>query len=136
MFAPILLSLAILASGRPSPANLDAFADRTYEWSGRLHRIYVNHPDDTWLQYLRLARTMAKADSRFVEWMDANPAGQCYAPVQAKMRTRVAKHAFLMRAFAQFVIHGDADNAIMEWNLGADQYRNTFRWWDHLLVLC
>lgn len=37
-------------------------------------RICDEHAFDTYLQALRLARTMAKAASRFVEWMDADPA--------------------------------------------------------------
>jgi hypothetical protein len=67
-----------------APAGLDALLHRIGEWSGQLARIYDEHAFDTYLQALRLARTMAKADSRFVEWMDANPATACYQPLQSR----------------------------------------------------
>lgn len=111
-----------------APAGLDAFLQRTNEWSGQLARIYDEHAFDTYLQALRLARTMAKADSRFVEWMEANPATACYQPVQAKMRTRIVKHAAIMRGYARLVMDQQFDSADEAWRLGADHYDNTFRW--------
>jgi hypothetical protein len=117
-------------------ADLDAFSQRTVEWSQQMHRIYEKHAFDTWLEAIRLSRTMAKADSRFVDWMDANPASQCYQPVQAKMRTRIVKHAAILRGFARLVMDLKFDEANKAWDFGAQHYDNTFGWWNHLLVLC
>lgn len=111
-----------------APAGLNAFIQRTEDWSGQLARIYDEHAFDTYLQALRLARTMAKADTRFVDWMDANPASACYQSVQSKMRTRIAKHAAIMRGYARLVMEQRFDEADVAWRLGADHYANTFRW--------
>jgi len=111
-----------------APAGLDAFTQRIVDWSTQLARIYDEHAFDTYLQALRLARTMAKADSRFVDWMDANPARECYQPVQAKMRTRIVTHAAILRGYARLVMEQRFDEADEAWRLGADHYDNTFRW--------
>jgi hypothetical protein len=108
--------------------GVNVFLERIEDWSWQLHRIYQRHGFDTWLQGLRLARTMAKADSRFVEWMDANPATACYQPVQSKMRTRTVAHAAIMRGYARLVMDQRFDEANAAWRLGADHHRNTFRW--------
>ena len=107
---------------------MNAFLQRTDDWSWQLARIYDEHAFDTYLQALRLARTMAKADTRFVEWMDANPASACYQSVQSKMRTRIVNHAAIMRGYARLVMEQRFDEADAAWRLGADHYANTFRW--------
>ena len=118
------------------PADADAFAQRANEWSQQLHGIYEVRARYTWPQATRLARTMATADSQFVDWMDANPAIECYQPVQAKMRTRVVKHAAIVRGFARLVMDQRFDEATEAWRIGTQQYLNTYKWMNHLLVVC
>jgi hypothetical protein len=52
------------------------------------------------------------------------------------MRTRIVKHAAILRGFARLVMDLRFDEANKAWDLGAQHYNNTFRWWNHLLVLC
>jgi len=111
-----------------APAGLGAFIERIEDWSGQLARIYHGHAFDTWLQALRTARTMAKADTRFVEWMDANPATGCYQPVQSKMRTRIVQSAAILRGYARLVMDQQFDAADEAWRLAVRHYDNTFRW--------